>query len=92
MTNHHAYEVAANEPPRGHHGARGGGLAACCACTTGVPGAAHWRCSWDLAASADDPGASEIVQPFKAAMQEAGWIDGKNYRFDYRFGGGDVLR
>ena len=23
-------------------------------------------------------------------MQEAGWIDGKNYRFDYRFGGGDV--
>ena len=43
-----------------------------------------------LAASADDPGASEIVQPFKAAMQEAGWIDGKNIRFDYRFGGGDL--
>src|SRR3954465_4371392 len=45
-----------------------------------------------LAASADDPGASEIVQPFKAAMQEAGWIDGRNIRLDYRFGGGDLAR
>ena len=45
-----------------------------------------------LAASADDPGAGEIVRPFKAAMQEAGWIDGKNIRLDYRFGGGDITR
>jgi putative ABC transport system substrate-binding protein len=45
-----------------------------------------------LAASADDPGAGEIVRPFKAAMQEAGWIDGRNIRFDYRFGGGDLAK
>jgi putative ABC transport system substrate-binding protein len=45
-----------------------------------------------LAASANDPGAGEIVRPFKAAMQEAGWIDGKNIRLDYRFGGGDITR
>ena len=45
-----------------------------------------------LAASADDPGAGEIVRPFKAAMQEAGWIDGRNIRLDYRFGGGDLAR
>jgi putative ABC transport system substrate-binding protein len=45
-----------------------------------------------LAASADDPGAGEIVRPFKAAMQEAGWIDGRNIRLDYRFGGGDLVK
>jgi putative tryptophan/tyrosine transport system substrate-binding protein len=45
-----------------------------------------------LAASADDPGAGEIVRPFKAAMQEAGWIEGRNIRLDYRFGGGDLAK
>ena len=45
-----------------------------------------------LAASADDPGAGEILRPFKAAMQEAGWIDDKNIRLDYRFGGGDIAK
>jgi putative ABC transport system substrate-binding protein len=45
-----------------------------------------------LAASADDPGAGEILRPFKAAMQDAGWIDGKNIRLDYRFGGGDIAK
>ena len=45
-----------------------------------------------LAASADDPGAGEIVRPFKAGMQEAGWIDGRNIRLDYRFGGGDLAK
>jgi putative ABC transport system substrate-binding protein len=45
-----------------------------------------------LAASADDPGAGEILRPFKAAMQEAGWIDGKNVRLDYRFGGGEIAK
>ncbi len=25
-------------------------------------------------------------------MQEAGWIDGKNIRLDYRFGGGDIAK
>jgi putative ABC transport system substrate-binding protein len=45
-----------------------------------------------LAASADDPGVDEIVRPFKAAMQEAGWIDRRNIRLDYRFGGGDLAK
>jgi putative tryptophan/tyrosine transport system substrate-binding protein len=43
-----------------------------------------------LAANADDPGAGEIVRPFRTAMQEAGWVDGKNIHLDYRFGGGDL--
>jgi hypothetical protein len=37
-----------------------------------------------LAASAEDPGAGEILRPFKAAMEEAGWMEGRNIRFDYR--------
>jgi putative tryptophan/tyrosine transport system substrate-binding protein len=45
-----------------------------------------------LAASADDPGAGEILRPFSAAMEEAGWVDGRNIRFDYRFGGGDIAK
>jgi len=45
-----------------------------------------------LAESADDPGADEILRPFKAAMQEAGWVEGKNVHSDYRFGGGDLAR
>jgi putative tryptophan/tyrosine transport system substrate-binding protein len=45
-----------------------------------------------LAASADDPGVGEILRPFKLAMQEAGWIDGKNIHLDYRFGGGDLAK
>jgi hypothetical protein len=28
----------------------------------------------------------------KTAMQEAGWIDGRNIRLDYRFGGGDLAK
>src|SRR5262245_33729551 len=45
-----------------------------------------------LATSADDPGVGEIVRPFKAAMQEAGWIDGRNIRLEYRFGGGELAK
>jgi putative tryptophan/tyrosine transport system substrate-binding protein len=39
------------------------------------------------ASNAEDPIAKEILQQFRSAMQEAGWIDGKNIRLDYRFGG-----
>jgi ABC-type uncharacterized transport system substrate-binding protein len=42
--------------------------------------------------NADHPGAGEILRPFKAAMQAAGWIDSKNIRLDYRFGGGDLAK
>jgi ABC-type uncharacterized transport system substrate-binding protein len=45
-----------------------------------------------LAASAEDPGAGELLRPFKAAMEEAGWMDGRNIRLDYRFGGGDLTK
>ena len=45
-----------------------------------------------LTASADDPGADEILRPFKAAMAEAGWIEDQNIRLDYRFGGGDLAK
>ena len=45
-----------------------------------------------LAQSADDPGAGEVLRPFHAAMQEAGWVDGNNIRLVYRFGGGDLVK
>jgi putative tryptophan/tyrosine transport system substrate-binding protein len=40
-----------------------------------------------LASNAEDPVAREWVRPFEDAMQAAGWVDGKNVRLDYRFGG-----
>jgi putative tryptophan/tyrosine transport system substrate-binding protein len=45
-----------------------------------------------LASSADDPIAGETLRLFREAMQSAGWIDGKNIRLDYRFGGGDPAK
>jgi putative ABC transport system substrate-binding protein len=42
------------------------------------------------ASSPDDPVTREMRRPFEKAMQDAGWIDGKNIRIDYRFGGGDL--
>jgi len=40
-----------------------------------------------LASSASDPIADGFLRPFRDAMQQAGWIEGKNIRVDYRFGG-----
>ena len=40
-----------------------------------------------LAQSANDPGAGEVLRPFHAAIQQAGWVDGNNIRLDYRYGG-----
>jgi putative ABC transport system substrate-binding protein len=40
-----------------------------------------------LASSGDDPVADGFLRPFRDAMQQAGWIEGKNIRIDYRFGG-----
>jgi putative ABC transport system substrate-binding protein len=45
-----------------------------------------------LASSADDPIAREMIGPFSEAMQAAGWMDGKNVRLHYRFGGGDPTK
>ena len=40
-----------------------------------------------LATSANDPIADGFLWPFRDAMLQAGWIEGKNIRIDYRFGG-----
>jgi putative tryptophan/tyrosine transport system substrate-binding protein len=40
-----------------------------------------------LAASADVPSAQAFLKPFRAAMREAGWVEGRNIGVDYRFGG-----
>jgi hypothetical protein len=40
-----------------------------------------------LAANADVPVAQAFIAPFRAAMREAGWIEGDHVRIDYRFGG-----
>ena len=45
-----------------------------------------------LASSADDPIARETIRPFTEAMQAAGWLEGKNIRLHYRFGGGDPAK
>jgi len=45
-----------------------------------------------LASSADDPIARETLRPFSEAMDAAGWLDGKNIRLHYRFGGGDQAK
>jgi putative ABC transport system substrate-binding protein len=45
-----------------------------------------------LSTGPEDPGAIEILRPFRASMQESGWIEGSNIRFDVRFGGGDVAK
>jgi len=40
-----------------------------------------------LASSADDPIADWFLRPFRDALLQAGWIEGKNIRIDYRVGG-----
>jgi putative ABC transport system substrate-binding protein len=40
-----------------------------------------------LAAGPEVPGAQAFLTPFRAAMREAGWIEGENVRIDYRYGG-----
>lgn len=40
-----------------------------------------------LAPDANDPSAESFLRAFRDAMQQSGWIEGKNIRIDYRFGG-----
>src|SRR5579883_557995 len=40
-----------------------------------------------LAANADAPVAQAFIKPFREAMADAGWVEGRNVRIDYRFGG-----
>ena len=40
----------------------------------------------------DDPQAVAGLAAFKTALQELGWIDGRNIQIDYRFAAADVDR
>jgi putative ABC transport system substrate-binding protein len=41
------------------------------------------------ASSADDPLAQKELNPFRDAMQRAGWIEGKTIQIEYRYGAGN---
>jgi putative ABC transport system substrate-binding protein len=43
-----------------------------------------------MAQAADDPDGQARVAAFLQALRELGWIEGRNIRFDYRWGGRDV--
>jgi len=45
-----------------------------------------------MAQAVDDPDGQARVEAFLQALRELGWIEGRNIRFDYRWGGGDVDR
>jgi putative ABC transport system substrate-binding protein len=45
-----------------------------------------------LAAGPDDLIAIEMLRIFKQTMHDRGWVEGKNIRIDYRFGGGDPAK
>src|SRR4029079_6700438 len=45
-----------------------------------------------LATGPEDPGAAEILRPLRTSMQDAGWTEDKNVRFDARFGSGDLAK
>jgi putative ABC transport system substrate-binding protein len=41
------------------------------------------------ASSADDPLGQKELNPFRDAMRQAGWIEGKTIQIEYRYGAGD---
>jgi putative tryptophan/tyrosine transport system substrate-binding protein len=45
-----------------------------------------------MAQTADDPDGRARVAAFLQTLHELGWIEGRNVRLDYRWGGGDVDR
>ncbi len=45
-----------------------------------------------LASAEDDPVAGEFLRPFRDAMLQAGWAEGKDIRVDYKFGRGDFSK
>jgi putative tryptophan/tyrosine transport system substrate-binding protein len=44
------------------------------------------------ASSADDPLAQKELDPFRDAMRQAGWIEGKTIQIEYRYGAGDPAK
>jgi ABC-type uncharacterized transport system substrate-binding protein len=45
-----------------------------------------------MSQAADDPEGQARVAAFLRGLRELGWIEGRNLRLDYRWGGGDVAR
>jgi putative ABC transport system substrate-binding protein len=45
-----------------------------------------------LATGPEDPGATEILRPLRTSMHDIGWTEGRNVRFDVRFGSGDLIK
>ena len=45
-----------------------------------------------MAHAADDPEGQARLAAFLQGLRELGWIEGRNLRLDYRWGGGDVAR
>jgi hypothetical protein len=43
-----------------------------------------------LSTAADDPESSARTASFLQGLQQLGWIEGRNIRIDYRWGGGDA--
>ena len=43
-----------------------------------------------MAQAADDPEGQARVAAFLQGLRELGWIEGRNLRLDYRWGGGNI--
>jgi putative tryptophan/tyrosine transport system substrate-binding protein len=44
------------------------------------------------ASSMDDPLGQKELQPFQDALRQAGWLEGKTIKIDYRYGAGDPAK
>jgi ABC-type uncharacterized transport system substrate-binding protein len=51
-----------------------------------------WRIGVLLSQGESDPVARSLVTTFVARLRELGWIEGKNVRIDYRWGGGGTTQ
>jgi putative tryptophan/tyrosine transport system substrate-binding protein len=47
------------------------------------------RVAYVTSLAENDPEQQRLVAAFRNGLEEAGWVEGRNLRIDYRFGGGD---
>jgi putative ABC transport system substrate-binding protein len=47
------------------------------------------RVAYVTSLSESDPEQQRLVAAFRKGLEEAGWVEGRNIRIDFRFGGGD---
>jgi putative tryptophan/tyrosine transport system substrate-binding protein len=47
------------------------------------------RVAYVTSLSEDDPEQQRLVAAFRKGLDEVGWVEGRNVRIDFRFGGGD---